>query len=97
MAGAASERSWWYDWLTRCRESRQLVLVIVAIALVLDNMLLTTVGKSVPTIYMSIYNNYDSIVYVIPTSFHECATVELSTALNINKDFTNFKVNFKTF
>ena len=32
-------------WLQRCRESRQLVLVIVAIALLLDNMLLTTVGE----------------------------------------------------
>ena len=31
-------------WLQRCRESRKLVLVIVAIALLLDNMLLTTVG-----------------------------------------------------
>ena len=29
------------------RESRKLVLVIVAIALLLDNMLLTTVGKSI--------------------------------------------------
>jgi hypothetical protein len=34
------------DYLQRCRESRRLVLVIVAIALLLDNMLLTTVGKS---------------------------------------------------
>jgi hypothetical protein len=33
-------------YLQRCRESRRLVLVIVAIALLLDNMLLTTVGKS---------------------------------------------------
>lgn len=33
-------------WVQRCRESRRLVLVIVAIALLLDNMLLTTVGKS---------------------------------------------------
>jgi hypothetical protein len=32
-------------WVQRCRESRRLVLVIVAIALLLDNMLLTTVGK----------------------------------------------------
>lgn len=32
-------------WLQRCRESRKLVLIIVAIALLLDNMLLTTVGK----------------------------------------------------
>ena len=31
--------------LQRCRESRRLVLIIVAIALLLDNMLLTTVGK----------------------------------------------------
>lgn len=34
-------------WLQGCRESRKLVLVIVAIALLLDNMLLTTVGKCV--------------------------------------------------
>jgi DHA1 family solute carrier family 18 vesicular amine transporter 1/2 len=33
-------------YLQRCRESRRLVLVIVDIALLLDNMLLTTVGKS---------------------------------------------------
>lgn len=36
---------WMGGWLQRCRESRRLVLVIVAIALLLDNMLLTTVGK----------------------------------------------------
>lgn len=35
----------WSGWLQRCRESRRLVLIIVAIALLLDNMLLTTVGK----------------------------------------------------
>ena len=34
------------------RESRQLVLLIVAIALLLDNMLLTTVGKSIPIIFV---------------------------------------------
>lgn len=33
-------------WVQRCRESRRLVLFIVAIALLLDNMLLTTVGKN---------------------------------------------------
>lgn len=32
-------------WMIRWRGSRQLVLVIVAIALLLDNMLLTVVGK----------------------------------------------------
>lgn len=34
------------SWMVRWRGSRQLVLVIVAIALLLDNMLLTVVGKS---------------------------------------------------
>ena len=33
------------EFLERCRRSRRLVLIIVAIALLLDNMLLTTVGK----------------------------------------------------
>lgn len=32
-------------WMIRWRGSRQLVLVIVAIALLLDNMLLTVVGE----------------------------------------------------
>ncbi|XP_076033755.1 synaptic vesicular amine transporter-like isoform X2 [Oratosquilla oratoria] len=36
------------EWLTRCRESRKLILVIVAIALLLDNMLLTTVVPIIP-------------------------------------------------
>ncbi|XP_011302574.1 synaptic vesicular amine transporter [Fopius arisanus] len=43
MAGVA-----WSGWLQRCRESRRLVLVIVAIALLLDNMLLTTVVPIIP-------------------------------------------------
>ena len=38
----------WNGWLQRCRESRKLVLVIVAIALLLDNMLLTTVVPIIP-------------------------------------------------
>jgi DHA1 family solute carrier family 18 vesicular amine transporter 1/2 len=33
------------EFLERCRRSRRLVLIIVAIALLLDNMLLTTVGE----------------------------------------------------
>lgn len=42
-----SESSWsaTKSWMIRWRGSRQLVLVIVAIALLLDNMLLTVVGK----------------------------------------------------
>lgn len=35
------------EFLERCRRSRRLVLIIVAIALLLDNMLLTTVGKQI--------------------------------------------------
>ncbi|XP_044757435.1 synaptic vesicular amine transporter isoform X2 [Coccinella septempunctata] len=35
-------------WVQRCRESRRLVLAIVAIALLLDNMLLTTVVPIIP-------------------------------------------------
>ncbi|XP_014482132.1 PREDICTED: synaptic vesicular amine transporter isoform X2 [Dinoponera quadriceps] len=38
----------WRGWLQRCRESRKLVLIIVAIALLLDNMLLTTVVPIMP-------------------------------------------------
>ena len=40
--GVLDEQS---GFLQRCRESRKLVLIIVAIALLLDNMLLTTVGQ----------------------------------------------------
>ncbi|XP_043273073.1 synaptic vesicular amine transporter isoform X2 [Venturia canescens] len=43
MAGGS-----WTAWLQRCRESRRLVIVIVAIALLLDNMLLTTVVPIIP-------------------------------------------------
>ena len=35
----------WQHLLSYCRESRKLVLLIVAIGLLLDNMLLTAVGK----------------------------------------------------
>ncbi|XP_076295030.1 vesicular monoamine transporter [Lasioglossum baleicum] len=38
----------WTGWLQRCRESRRLILVIVAIALLLDNMLLTAVVPIIP-------------------------------------------------
>lgn len=40
--------TWFTEWVQRCRESRRLVLVIVAIALLLDNMLLTTVVPIIP-------------------------------------------------
>jgi len=41
--GVLSEQT--SEFLERCRRSRKLVLIIVAIALLLDNMLLTTVGE----------------------------------------------------
>ncbi|CAH0395466.1 unnamed protein product [Bemisia tabaci] len=42
------EGAWFRERLQRCRESRKLVLVIVALALLLDNMLLTTVVPIIP-------------------------------------------------
>ena len=54
------------------RESRKLVLVIVAIALLLDNMLLTTVGKRFYSKILKRYNwsseadhNYTSILTIV--------------------------------
>lgn len=38
-------------WMIRWRGSRRLVLVIVAIALLLDNMLLTVVGESIQQVF----------------------------------------------
>ncbi|XP_045540997.1 synaptic vesicular amine transporter [Papilio machaon] len=46
--GAASDGFGWRARIAACRESRKLVLVIVAIALLLDNMLLTTVVPIIP-------------------------------------------------
>lgn len=56
-------------WVQRCRESRQLVLVIVAIALLLDNMLLTTVGKY---IFLKYYNPIFILKSHLPT--HQVTT-----------------------
>ena len=51
-------------WMVRWRGSRRLVLVIVAIALLLDNMLLTVVGESTqfsihssPPLFNKLYKN----------------------------------------
>lgn len=41
--------------LYQCRESRKLVLVIVAIGLLLDNMLLTAVGKRFDFVWGKFY------------------------------------------
>lgn len=44
--------STWSELFIRCRNSRQLVLLVVFIALFFDNMLLTTVGKNQPLFHM---------------------------------------------
>lgn len=49
-------------WLQRCRESRQLVLVIVAIALLLDNMLLTTVVPIIPEFLYDIRHPNETVL-----------------------------------
>lgn len=49
--------------LHKCRESRKLVLIIVAIALLLDNMLLTTVGKD--TYVLCILQTKPSLKWII--------------------------------
>ena len=46
------------------RESRKLVLVIVAIALLLDNMLLTTVGQCL--FYFEYFSSIEFLVPIIP-------------------------------
>ncbi|PNF15360.1 Synaptic vesicular amine transporter [Cryptotermes secundus] len=50
------------DYLQRCRASRRLVLVIVAIALLLDNMLLTTVVPIIPEFLYEIRHPNESMV-----------------------------------
>ncbi|CAG7828620.1 unnamed protein product [Allacma fusca] len=47
-------------WFAGCRESRRLVLIIVAIALLLDNMLLTTVVPIIPEFLYDIKHQHDN-------------------------------------
>jgi len=58
--GVLSEES--YEFLERCRRSRQLVLIIVAIALLLDNMLLTTVVPIIPEFLYYIRHRHDPVI-----------------------------------
>lgn len=53
--GFTSQSQWgqFKTWMIRWRGSRRLVLVIVAIALLLDNMLLTVVGESQSSFFYS--------------------------------------------
>ncbi|XP_021948937.1 synaptic vesicular amine transporter [Folsomia candida] len=50
-------------WFAGCRESRKLVLIIVAIALLLDNMLLTTVVPIIPEFLYNIRHRDEGITY----------------------------------
>lgn len=63
------------NWVQRCRESRRLVLVIVAIALLLDNMLLTIVGKSEKVSAFFLFLTENRLNFHL-TQFHR-KTVEL--------------------
>lgn len=66
----------WNEWLQRCRESRSLVLVIVAIALLLDNMLLTTVGK---------FLDFLTLLLFFLITAHYKQKVTITSGLNFNK------------
>lgn len=57
--GLLSEES--MEFLEQCRRSRRLVLIIVAIALLLDNMLLTTVGKNFKSYQSRIWQDKNGI------------------------------------
>ncbi|KYN05895.1 Synaptic vesicular amine transporter [Cyphomyrmex costatus] len=63
----------WSGWLQRCRQSRRLVLVIVAIALLLDNMLLTTVE-------MNLY--YCAVHYTVFLIFNTFITTSCSNSVD---------------
>ncbi|CAH0559531.1 unnamed protein product [Brassicogethes aeneus] len=74
-------------WVQRCRESRRLVLVIVAIALLLDNMLLTTVVPIIPEFLYDINHPdapLDGRVRVTTTT---TTTTQSPCARNINDNF----------
>ncbi|XP_044003179.1 synaptic vesicular amine transporter isoform X2 [Aphidius gifuensis] len=67
-------------WLQRCRESRQLVLVIVAIALLLDNMLLTTVVPIIPEFLYDIKHPNNTLSEHLDGP-HHASTTPISTTL----------------
>ncbi|KAG7200685.1 hypothetical protein KM043_001238 [Ampulex compressa] len=69
----------WSGWLQRCRESRRLVLVIVAIALLLDNMLLTTVVPIIPEFLYDIKHPNATLNQHLDESAHR--TTPMATTL----------------
>ncbi|XP_065170035.1 synaptic vesicular amine transporter isoform X1 [Atheta coriaria] len=73
------------SWVQQCRESRRLVLVIVAIALLLDNMLLTTVVPIIPEFLYDI-NHPDAPLdaQVAPTTPPLCEMRQESNHTELN-------------
>lgn len=69
----------WSSWLQRCRQSRRLVLVIVAIALLLDNMLLTTVVPIIPEFLYDIKHPNATLSEHLEGSASHQTTVATST------------------
>ncbi|XP_018356919.1 PREDICTED: synaptic vesicular amine transporter [Trachymyrmex septentrionalis] len=71
----------WSGWLQRCRQSRRLVLVIVAIALLLDNMLLTTVVPIIPEFLYDIkHPNATLSDHLEGGAFHQTTVVTTTSA-----------------
>jgi predicted Kef-type K+ transport protein len=58
-----------YDLLLQCRGSRRLVLLIVAIGLLLDNMLLTSVGMNSFYLIIVFYMNKKVIFFLVLRHF----------------------------
>ncbi|XP_043788912.1 synaptic vesicular amine transporter isoform X1 [Apis laboriosa] len=73
----------WNGWLQRCRESRRLVLVIVAIALLLDNMLLTTVVPIIPEFLYDIKHPNATLSQHFEQSGRATVTAVHPTSINI--------------
>ncbi|CAH1373690.1 unnamed protein product [Tenebrio molitor] len=91
-------------WVQRCRESRRLVLVIVAIALLLDNMLLTTVVPIIPEFLYDINHPNATLDKIsrasttkAPITPNPCACTTKSPVVNnTSNDFDNITTTFAT-
>ncbi|XP_011166113.1 synaptic vesicular amine transporter [Solenopsis invicta] len=70
----------WSGLLQRCRQSRRLVLVIVAIALLLDNMLLTTVVPIIPEFLYDIKHPNATLSEHLEGGAHHQTTVVTTTS-----------------
>ncbi|XP_059063010.1 synaptic vesicular amine transporter [Achroia grisella] len=80
----------WRAKIDACRESRKLVLIIVAIALLLDNMLLTTVVPIIPEFLYDIRHpdaplslSLDEITTTPPPPTPYCPCLQVNTTLSV--------------